>query len=125
MHLEHFAIYAEDTAALADWYCETFGMKVVFRNEQQPPTIFVADEKGMCIEMIGRRPRAQPIDFSDVFHFAFLVDDFDAAAAELKAKGVALEDELSFEGGTVRICYFSDPAGNRLQIVHRDQPLPT
>lgn len=123
MRIEHFAIYAEDTVALADWYCEKFGLKVVFRNEQQPPTFFVADGEGMAIEIIGRPPRAQPIDFGDVFHFAFLVDDFDKTLADLQAKGVEFEDELQFAGGAVRLCYFADPAGNRGQIVYRAEPL--
>ncbi|QDU43539.1 Glyoxalase-like domain protein [Symmachiella dynata] len=123
MRIEHFAIYAEDTIELADWYCEKFGLKVVFRNEQQPPVFFVADESGMSIEIIGRPPRAQPIDFGDVFHFAFIVDDFDATVAELTAKGVPFEDEIQFADGAVRICYFADPAGNRGQVVYRSQPL--
>lgn len=125
MRIEHFAIYAEDTAALADWYCSKFGMKVVFKGKQNPPMIFVADNKGMCIEMIGRPPREKPIDFSAIFHFAFLVDDFDKEVAELKAKGVPLEDEVVGAAPGVRLCYFDDPAGNRGQIAWRAEPLPT
>jgi len=123
MRIEHFAIYAEDTVELADWYCENFGLKVVFQTDQQPPTFFIADESGMMIEIIARQPRAQPIDFSDVFHFAFLADDFDATVAELKAKGVPLQPEETFGDGAVRICYFADPAGNRGQVVYRAQQL--
>jgi len=123
MRIEHFAVYAEDTVELADWYCEKFGMRVVFRNEQQPPTFFIADESGMAIEIIGRRPRAQPIDFSDVFHFAFVTDDFESEVAQLKAQGVPLEDEIEGAGAGMRLCYFNDPAGNRGQVVQRAQPL--
>ena len=123
MRIEHFAIYAENTEALADWYCEKFGLKVVFKGTQTPPMIFVADEYGMAIEIIGRTPRDEPIDFTTVFHFAFLVDDFDQAVAELKGKGVALEDESVGAADDVRLCYFADPEGNRGQIVWRAQPL--
>jgi catechol 2,3-dioxygenase-like lactoylglutathione lyase family enzyme len=124
MRIEHFAIYAEDTVALADWYCDKFGMKVVFKGKQDPPMIFVADKEGMCIEIIGRPPRTQPIDFNTVFHFAFLVDDFDQAVAELKAKGVPLEDEVVGAAPGVRLCFFDDPAGNRGQLAWRAEPLP-
>lgn len=119
MRIEHFALYAEDTIELANWYCEKFGMRVVFRNDAEPPTFFVADNDGMAIEIIGRKPRAQPIDFADVFHFAFLTDDFDAEYAALKTAGVPLEDELVGAGAGVRICFFNDPAGNRGQVVQR------
>ena len=49
------------------------------------------------------------------------VDDFDAAHAELEARGV------TFKGGTIDsgVCYqafFSDPAGNSLAIHHRYAP---
>jgi glyoxylase I family protein len=123
MRIEHFAVYAEDTVALADWYCSKFGLKVVFRGTQDPPMMFVADERGMAIEIIGRPPRKQPIDFSTIFHFAFVVDDFDRAVAELKAKGVSLEDEMVGAAPGVRLCNFSDPAGNRAQVAWRAQPL--
>ena len=123
MRLEHFAIYAEDTVALADWYCEKLGLKVIFKGTQNPPMIFVADERGMAIEIIGRPPRTEPIDFNTLFHFAFVVDDFDQAVTELKAKGVPLEDEVVGAAADVRLCYFDDPAGNRGQIAWRANPL--
>ena len=123
MRIEHFAIYAEDTIALADWYCEKFGLKIVFQGDQQPPMIFVADEEGMAIEIIGRPAREQPIDFNTVFHFAFLANDFDKVCEELKEQGVALEDETVGAAAGVRLCFFDDPAGNRGQIVWRAQSL--
>ena len=122
MHLEHFALYAEDTVALADWYCDKFGMKVVFRGTQDPPVIFVADERGMAIEIINRPPR-EPLDFGTIFHCAFLVDDFESAVAELKGNGVPLEDEFAGASADVRLCFFDDPAGNRGQIAWRTMPL--
>jgi len=125
MRIEHFAIYAEDTVALADWYCEKFGLKVIFKGSQNPPMMFVADEQGMAIEIIGRPPRSEPIDFNTIFHFAFLVDDFDKAVKDLKQKGVPLEDEVVGASSSVRLCFFDDPAGNRGQIAWRANPLGT
>jgi len=125
MRIEHFAIYAEDTVALGDWYCEKFDLKVVFKGPQNPPMIFVADEQGMSIEIIGRPPRSEPIDFNTIFHFAFLSDDFDKTVEDLKQKGVSLEDEVVGAAAGVRLCFFDDPAGNRGQIVWRETPLGT
>lgn len=122
MRIEHFAIYAEDTVALSQWYCDKFGLKEVFRGTQNPPMIFVADNQGMAIEMIGRPPRDK-MDFTTIFHFAFLVDDFDQTVAELKEKGVPIEDEVVGAAPGVRLCFFDDPAGNRGQIAWRSEPL--
>ena len=122
MRIEHFAIYAEDTVALSQWYCDKFGLKEVFRGTQNPPMIFVADNQGMAIEMIGRPPRDK-MDFTTIFHFAFLVDDFDQAVADLREKGVPIEDEVVGAAAGVRLCFFDDPAGNRGQIAWRAEPL--
>ena len=122
MRIQHFAIYAEDTVALSQWYCDKFGLKEVFRGTQNPPMIFVADNQGMAIEMIGRPPRDK-MDFTTIFHFAFLVDDFDQAVSELKEKGVPIEDEVVGAAPGVRLCFFDDPAGNRGQIAWRSEPL--
>ncbi len=123
MRIEHFAIYAEETESLAGWYCEKFGLKVVFKGTQKPATIFLADEAAMAIEIIGRPPRSEPLDFRTVFHFAFVVDDFDAAVEDLRGKGVDLEDEVAGAGVGMRLCFFDDPAGNRGQIVWRAEAL--
>lgn len=123
MRIEHFAIYAEDTESLARWYCDNFAMKVVFKGKQTPPMMFVADPRGMCIELIGRPPREEPLDFTTIFHFAFLVEDFDKAVSDLKAKGVPLEPEVVGAAPGVRLCYFNDPAGNRGQIAWRAEKL--
>jgi len=121
MRLEHTAIFAEDTIALADWYCRCFGMRVVYRNDAKPPTFFVADERGMCLEIIGRPGKPAIDDTGRVFHLAWVVDDLEKAAADLRAKGVPLEP---LAGGTgVKLHYFNDPAGNRGQIIKRDKPL--
>ena len=122
MRIEHFAICAEDTVALSQWYCDKFGLEEVFRGTQDPPMIFVADNQGMAIEMIGRPPRDK-MDFTTIFHFAFLVDDFDQAVADLREKGVPIEDEVVGAAAGVRLCFFDDPAGNRGQIAWRAEPL--
>jgi catechol 2,3-dioxygenase-like lactoylglutathione lyase family enzyme len=124
MRLEHIALFAADTLALADWYCRHFGMRVVFRNEAEPPTFFVADPRGICLELIGRKGPPAVEDTGRVFHFAFVLDDdaaFDEAVSRLGAGGVPLEKEGGGDG--LRVRFFYDPAGNRGQIIKRPKPL--
>jgi catechol 2,3-dioxygenase-like lactoylglutathione lyase family enzyme len=121
MRIEHVAVLAADTVALADWYCRHFAMRVVFRNNDNPPTLFVADRNGMCIEIMALRGGRGIDDTGRVFHLAFVPDDFDKACAELTAAGVKLEPEITGPG--LRLRYFYDPAGNRAQVIQRDKPM--
>ena len=47
-------------------------------------------------------------------HFAVLVDDLDAAVAEVRAKGVEVTDPSPV--GTGRQAFLSDPAGNGIEL---------
>ncbi len=122
--IEHVAIFADDTVALKDWYCELFDMEVVFTGEGEMPVFFVKDANGVCFEIIPRRQPEQKmeIDSGLFFHLAFQTDDFDKTVQCLKEKGVQLEDEMSSFTGT-RIVFFYDIAGNRCQVVWRQEPL--
>jgi catechol-2,3-dioxygenase len=50
-------------------------------------------------------------------HFAFSVDadELDASCVQLRERGVEVEGPVEHEGGD-RSAYFSDPAGNRVEI---------
>ena len=122
--IEHIAIAAQDTTALCGWYCGTFGFGVAYDNKKSPPTYFVKLGTGL-IELIPAsqaqrvgRENADP----GLSHLALSVDDFDAAAANLKAKGIALENVREASGG-VKVGFLKDPEGNLLQIISRPNPL--
>lgn len=121
MRIEHVALFAADTVALADWYCRHFQMRVAFRSADNPPTIFVADRGNMCIEIMALRGERAINDTGRVFHLAFVPDDFDTACKDLVAAGVELEPESGPPG--IRLRYFFDPAGNRAQVIKREKAL--
>ena len=122
--LEHFAIYAADAHALKDFYVDAFGLRVVRDNAAaSPPGYFLADDRGMAIEVIGR-PEGEPGAAQRyVCHVAFLVDDFASARAALERRGVEFEAGTEVRGAMMKTAFFDDPEGNRLQIVWRDPPL--
>ena len=122
--IEHAAIAAEDTIALSDWYCTTFGFEVAYKNAKTPPTYFVKLGTGL-IELIpageaGRvsRGNADP----GLSHLAISVDDFDAAATDLFSKGIELENVREASGG-VKVGFLEDLEGNLLQVINRPNPL--
>lgn len=123
--IEHMAIAAKDTAALARWYVDTLGLRVVVEGGQG--TWFVGPPEGDAVVEIIRandasrheRQRNDP----GWSHLAFTVTDFDRALQDLKAKGVTFTGEPMGAMGEQRLAFFLDLDGNVLQIVDRPKPL--
>src|SRR5687767_37452 len=124
--VEHMAIAAVETGALAKWYVETLGFRVVV-DGGATGTWFIGPPEGQAlIEIIKasdapmhERARNDP----GWSHLAFTVHDFDEAIEQLTAKGVTFTNAPSMSGGGDRLAFFLDGEGNVLQIVSRPQPL--
>jgi glyoxylase I family protein len=56
-------------------------------------------------------------------HLAIMVDDFDAAHAQLREKKVEFLGEPFTTQGN-RLVFFSDSDGNILHLIEREKPLP-
>ena len=122
--IEHTAIAAQNTSALCEWYCNTFGFEVAYKNQKSPPTYFVKLGMGL-IELIpaGETQRvARENTDPGLSHMAICVNDFDAAVAELQGKGIAVENIREASGG-VKVGFLEDPEGNLLQVISRPVPL--
>ncbi len=124
--IEHMAIASPNTAALARWYVDVLGFRVVIDGGPSG-TYFVGPPEGAAlVEIIKatdapRHERAR--NDPGWSHLAFTVSDFDKAVEELTAKGVTFTDAPSMSGGGDRLAFFLDGDGNVLQIVSRPQPL--
>jgi glyoxylase I family protein len=121
--IEHFAIYAADSAALADFYVSVFGMRVALKSGGVPPGFFLVDDQGMAIEIIARPPGFSGANQRWVCHLAFSVDDVSAKVAELEQSGLVFETETVVDTDEMKTAFFNDPEGNRCQIVWRRQRL--
>lgn len=123
--LEHVAICAENTEALAKWYCDVLGFEECYRNTKEPPTFFVKQPGGSMLEIMpakGARPARQDAD-AGLAHLAVGVTDFDAAYAALQQKGVHFTGEPKDASGGVKVVFFTDIEGNLIQIIYRPNPL--
>ena len=124
--IEHVALYADgDPGPLKDFYVAAFGFHVLVDNgHTTPPGYFLAgDGGGMALEIIGRPSGTSNVDQRYVCHVAILVDDVAATQANLAAQGLAFEADTAVANESMTTCFFRDPAGNRIQIVHRSRPL--
>ena len=124
--IEHVALYADgDPGPLKDFYVAAFGFRVLVDNRHTtPPGYFLAGEPGgMALEIIGRPAGTSNADQRYVCHVAILVDDVAATRSALEARGLTFEPDTAVINDAMTTCFCRDPAGNRIQIVHRARPL--
>ncbi len=119
--IEHTAIASPDVQKLAQWYVETLGFVI---NYNSGKTIFIKAPDGSMIEIItsggGLAPKA--MKDAGLRHLALTVGDYDAAFAQLKAKGVSFLGE-PIVNAEVKVAFFTDIEGNFLHIIQRLKPL--
>ncbi|MHB0857577.1 MAG: VOC family protein [Anaerolineae bacterium] len=107
--VEHPGLYPTAQASAADitvWYEQTFGFKAKEGNS----SYFLSGKGPGRIEVMKNEPD-RPC------HIAILVSDFEAAVADLQAKGVELlEPNIK---PTVKAVYLKnpDPAGNTVHLL--------
>ena len=126
--IDHPSIACYDVRGQIEWYCRTFGMRVVASNDADPPAVVIGYGEttggGAMIELMpatepGPRPETCTRFQPGLRHVALRVTDFDAAYARLKAAGVRFITEPGEAVGGGRTVLFRDPEGNELQIVQR------
>ncbi|MBX3011036.1 MAG: VOC family protein [Caldilineaceae bacterium] len=123
--IEHIAIAAADPAALAQWYCTTLPFRILIASEASQ-TYFVGLPDGGILEIIPstatQLPTMPPVH--GLHHVALAVDDFATAAQALQAAGVVfIGPRYQAPDGGTQFDFFTDPEGNRLQLVQRARAL--
>jgi lactoylglutathione lyase len=116
----HVALYSTNYAALRAFYTEVLGLEEVGRFPNR--NIVFLQVGGTTIELV-EQSESEAAGKLGWAHFAFEVEDCDAACAELKARGISFHVEpkdFPPEAPSVRIAFFRDPDGNELELV---QPL--
>jgi catechol 2,3-dioxygenase-like lactoylglutathione lyase family enzyme len=128
LNLEHFACNVSDPAAMAAWYVEHLGMRIVRRIDGAPHIHFLADAKGRTVIEIYSNGADPVPDYAAMhplrFHIAFAAPDPDAAKAALIAAGATYVEEQARPDGT-RLLMLRDPWGLPLQLCKRPTPLVT
>ena len=123
--VEHVAIAAKDSRALAQWYCDLLGMRILFDNEKEPPTYLVGGNTGAIVEIMPDngtdRTKHQPLD-PGFRHIALLVEDMAAAHSALEGKVLGLTAPAP-AAGNGQIAFFHDLEGNLVQLVSRERPI--
>lgn len=126
MKIEHVAFNVADPVAVAAWYGEHLGLRIVRHLPVPTQTHFLADDAGeTVIEIYCNQPDSVP-DYAAMdpllFHLAFTSDSPAADSARLIAAGATAVDELKFPDGT-HLVMLRDPWGLALQLCKRAVPL--
>jgi len=104
-----FFFRARDPAALAAWYEKHLGVDDISRtvwSQQAGPTVLA--------------PFAQDTDYfgpaEQQWLINFRVDDLDAAMADLRSAGIAVETRAEWDSEVGRFCRIHDPEGNPIEL---------
>jgi glyoxylase I family protein len=127
MKFEHFALNVPAARAMADWYVNHLGFRLVRSREDAPFTRFLADETGRVVVELYSNPSAPIPAYAAqhplVFHFAVVSAEVAADRARLEKAGATLFAEEVLPDGS-RLTMLRDPWGVPLQLCQRAQPMP-
>jgi len=126
MKLEHVALQVADPVAMARWYAEHLGMRVVREGDPPGNARFVADDAGASILELYAGTLPVP-DYAAMdpalLHVAFAAGDVEATRARLIAAGASAAGEVVVTPAGDRFAMLRDPWGLPLQLAGRARPL--
>lgn len=135
MQAEHVMLATANYDETLVWYQENLGFRI--KHEWTVPEfpdlqLAYLEKNGFIIEIVAS-PNTPEIksagDFSErlqqpgIRHFAFLVEDVDAAIATLETKGVEIVlSPTSFPDSGRRVAFFEDNNGNLIEFLEELPP---
>ena len=120
--IHHVAILTDDYAKSKAFYTEVLGFTVIaetYREQRNSYKLDLAINGVYQIELFSFpdfRERGSYPEAKGLRHLAFLVEDVEKAAAELKTKGVEVQEVRLDELTGKRFVFFYDPNGQPLEL---------
>ncbi len=118
---DHIHLRSPDPEATATWLQDVLGGEIIrspgrIDVKLGGTSIFIAPVKP------GDGVSEPPVTpYQGLDHFGLTVKDIDAAAAQLKAKGVTFTTEPTTIRPGVRICFIRGPQGISIELLERDK----
>ena len=128
MKIEHFAIIVKDPPAVARWYVDNLGMRVVRAGGPPTFTTFIADEGNQVMVEIYNNASVPVPDYATldplIVHMAFVATgDMKEQVARLLAAGAVLYSDISTTPAGDQLVMLRDPWGFAIQIARRQKPM--
>jgi catechol 2,3-dioxygenase-like lactoylglutathione lyase family enzyme len=120
--LAAITLFVEDLGAAKRFYRDVFQLPVVFEDDNSAvfefgDTLVNLLETDQAPALVAPAPVAAP-DAGVRFQFTLRVDDVDAMAEQLKARGVELLNGPMDRPWGIRTASFRDPGGHVWEIAH-------
>ncbi|MCX2783304.1 VOC family protein [Microbulbifer thermotolerans] len=126
MKIEHFAFNVADPVAVANWYSEHLGMRVVRALNEVPHTHFLADSSGSVMIEIYNNPADQVPAYGEmdplILHLAFVSEQPEVDRLRLEEGGASFVDEVRLKDGS-HLVMMRDPWGLAIQLCKRGTPM--
>jgi len=117
--LRHLALNARALDRMKRFYVDVLGFEVEW--EPDPDNVYLSSGADN-LALHRAPPGSEPAAGADrLDHLGLIVrqpEDVDRWAAFLEARGVTLDARPKTHRDGARSCYFRDPDGNRVQIIH-------
>ena len=110
--VHHVSINVPDVEAAAPFYTDVLGMAVLPRPDFGFNGRWLQTPGGGEVHLIEVEGWVAP----EGQHWAFKVEDIDAAVTELRDRGVDVADPKPLPGTPARQTFFFDPAGNMIEL---------
>jgi catechol 2,3-dioxygenase-like lactoylglutathione lyase family enzyme len=128
MRIEHIAMIVQDPPAVAAWYVQHLGMRVVRAGGPPTHTTFLADKGDHVMVEIYTNPSLPVPDYRNmdplILHLAFKLDDDMAEEhARLLAAGCTPAGEIGVTPAGDQLAMLRDPWGFAIQLAHRQKPM--
>lgn len=127
IQVEHVAWQVQDPAAVARWYGEQFGFRVLRKMENAPFTHFVVDSGGRVVVELYNNPLATVPDYRSMhplhLHLAFAADQPEAKRDELLKAGASIFEDMITTPAGDKLIMMRDPWGFPIQLCKRLKPM--
>ena len=123
LHLQHVALNVDDLEACERFYCDTLGMRVAWRPDDQ--NVYLTNQSdNLALHRASGGPGSvqQRLD-----HIGFALleqSDVDAWYRFLLARGVSIVSPPRTHRDGTRSLYCQDPDGNIVQLLHEPRLAP-
>jgi catechol 2,3-dioxygenase-like lactoylglutathione lyase family enzyme len=114
--LRHLALNVRDLAAMKRFYVDVLGFAVEW--EPDPDNVYLSSGIDNLALHRAARGAEGPGALDHLGLIVRAADDVDRWAAFLESRGVTLNAKPKTHRDGARSCYFSDPDGNHVQIIH-------
>ena len=113
----HIGIMTDNAEASVRWYCEKLGFRPWYAGKMGPMPLTFVEGYGLVIEFVaaGRFEGMGPVD-----HIALEVMNIEEAVADMRRKGVKIDDPgcaPDFFPTGMKNVFFTGPNGEKLEFV--------